>query len=202
MCNELGSGDYTSGGFYYVFQPPVAASSMFPESTISMLQPATHQAALAPQPPMNPPMTMATHQTPGNSYPMVERERPFACPDCEKAYPTAAGLCAPAPSARARPHPHVSAGAPPGPSGSYPPPPASVRARRPHPHAAPSAHRSATPLALQTSTSAAPTRTSSTLEDLPGRSPARSERSEGLRAGPGLACDRRACVWPQPYPYP
>jgi len=86
----------------------------------------THQAALASQPPMEPPsmatmthqapansyplaerepmhlpsMATMTHQTPANSYPLAERERPFACPDCEKAYPTAAGLCARHPPTR------------------------------------------------------------------------------------------------------
>ena len=112
----------------------------------------THQAALAPQPPMNPPsMATMTHQTPANSYPLTERERPFACPDCEKAYPTAAGLCARA---------HLpSRCVPPAAPGS----------------AACSPCRRAPRFVPQTSTSEAHTRTSSTHEVPPGRSPACSK---------------------------
>ena len=107
---------------------PTRVRACLPEAMAEGLQQPmmTHQAVLAPQPPMNPP-SMATmshqapansyppterepmnppsmaireggltmnHQTPANSYPLTERERPFACPDCEKSYPTAAGLCA------------------------------------------------------------------------------------------------------------
>ena len=151
----------------------------------------THQAVLAPQPPMNPPsmatmthqapansyplterepmnppsMATMTHQTPANSYPLTERERPFACPDCDKAYPTAAGLCARAhpPNVLRRPTTHVQRAAL-----------GIVACSPPRPSLVP-----------QTSTSEAPTRTSSTHEAPPGRGPACS-KCPAARSWPSL----------------
>ena len=77
---------------------------------MQMASPMTHQPPPQSHMTAHPGMAAMVNAPVNNSYPVVERERPFTCPDCEKAYPTAAGLCARAASARnPRLCPHLSA---------------------------------------------------------------------------------------------
>lgn len=61
---------------------------------MQMASPMTHQPPPQSHMTAHPGMAAMANAPVNNSYPVVERERPFTCPDCEKAYPTAAGLCA------------------------------------------------------------------------------------------------------------